>query len=101
MACYLYWLINFKIFENTALGHVTEVPIDIARDRRKTLKKKERKTKNEKDSNNSNKYFITFTFLYWKIYNFWKTYLAYLENLSLYCYICITVYSRGKLLEMQ
>ena len=48
MACYLYWLINFKIFENTALGHVTEVPIDIARDRRKTLKKKERKRKMRK-----------------------------------------------------
>ena len=42
MACYIYWLINFKIFENTALGHVTEVPIDIARDRRKTLKKKKK-----------------------------------------------------------
>ena len=37
----------------------------IARDRSKTFKKRERKTKNEKKSNKS---FFTFTFLYRKIY---------------------------------
>ena len=47
------------------------------------IEKRERKTKNEKKTINNN-IFFTFTFLY-----------------SLYCYICLTVFSRGRLLEMQ
>ena len=46
----------------------TQKLFDIARDRRKTLKKRDRKTKNEKKSNNNNKYFFTYTFLCRKIY---------------------------------
>ena len=37
----------------------TKKLLDIARDR-KTLKKRERKVKNEKKSNNNNKHFLTF-----------------------------------------
>ena len=62
--------------------------VDIARDRSKTLKIE--KKKNEKWENVKQQLF-TFTFLYRKIYILLKTYL---EKLSLYCYICITVFSK-------
>ena len=72
--------------------------LNIAKDSRKALRKENKKQKIRKKSNNNKKYFFTFTFLYRKIY-------ILLENifgkLSLYCYICITVISRGRLLEMQ
>ena len=45
--------------------------LDKARDRRKILKKeREWKTKNEKKSNNNDKYFFTFPFLHRKCYIF-------------------------------
>ena len=47
----------------------------------KTLKKRERKTKNAKKSNKDNKYSFIFTFLYS------KTYIMNLGKLSLYFHI--------------
>ena len=66
--------------------------LDVARDRRKILKKE--KEKNEKKSNN-NKYFFTFAFLYGKTYEnrFGKAKFILLH-------ICIGVLSHGRLLEM-
>ena len=52
--------------------------------------------KTEKKSNNNNKYFFTFTFSYKKFIFCSK---KYLEKLRLYCYICITVFPRARLME--
>ena len=46
----------------------TKKLLDIARDRRKTLKKENEKQKKWKKSNSNKKYFFTPTFLYGKIY---------------------------------
>ena len=64
---------------------------------RKNTEKRETKPKNEKKPNNKNKYFFTFFY----IENFIFCEETYLEKLSLYCYICITNFSRGRSLEMQ
>ena len=48
--------------------------LDIARNKRKILKKREWKMKNEKESNNNNKYLFTFTFLF-------RTTFILLENM--------------------
>ena len=57
--------------------------------------------KNEKKSNNNNKYFLYFTYMYKKSKLRLKAYLAYLKKLSSYCYICITAFLYGRLLEMR
>ena len=63
--------------------------LDTAREK-KNIEKRERKAKNVKKSNSSNNiFFFTFTFLCGKIYIWWKTYL---EKVSAYCYISITVF---------
>ena len=61
---------------------------DIARDRRNTTEKRERKTKNGKKSNYSKKFFFTFTFSYKKKQYFVRKHIWK----NLYCYICITVF---------
>ena len=58
--------------------------VDIARDRGKTLKKRERKTRNEKQSNNGNKFFfLLLLFLRMNLYFvkniFGKTYFLLLH----------------------
>ena len=59
----------------------------IARDRKKNVEKRERKTKNQKKPNNNNIFLLLLFYLERFIYCS-KTYL---EKLNLYCYICITV----------
>ena len=39
-----------------------DASLDIARDRKKNIEKRERKTKNEKTTNSNNKYFFTLIF---------------------------------------
>ena len=72
----------------------TEVLFDITREKQ-NIEKREIKTENKK---NSKKNDFTFRFLHRKIY-------ILLENIfgkrSLYCYICITVFSCGRLIAMQ
>ena len=70
---------------------------DIARGRRKTLKKRKEKQRMAKNQTIATNIFFTFTFLYRKIY-------ILLENIlgkSLCFYIYITVFSDRSLLEMQ
>ena len=67
-------------------------------ERRKTLKKEKEKRKMWKSQTAATIFFFTFTFLCGKIYIWWKTYL---EKVSVYCYISITVFWPGRLLEMQ
>ena len=71
--------------------------LDIARDRRKTLKKEKEKRKMWKSQTAAIIFFFTFTFLCGKMYVWWK---IYLEKVSVYCYISITVFRPGRLLEM-
>ena len=75
--------------------------LNIARDRWKALKKEKEKRKLGKLSNKINKYIITFTFSYRKNYILLENIFAYLKKIILYYYICITIFSRGRLLEMQ
>ena len=64
------------------------------------MKNIEKRKKNEycEKSNKINKYIFTFTFSCGKKY-------ILLENIfekkNFFCYICITIFSRGRLLEMQ
>ena len=67
---------------------------DIARDRRKILEKEIEKRKIKSKNN----IFLLLLFYMEKfIYSVRK---LYLEKLCLYCYICVTVFSRGPLLEI-
>ena len=66
---------------------------------KKNNEKRERKKKNQKNSNNSHKYFFTFTFLYGKVYILLENIFGKMFNL--FCYICITVFWRGRLLEIE
>ena len=64
---------------------------DLARDRRKTLKREKKWKIRKSQIAIINIYYIyTFTFLYRKIYLLSEK--LSLEKLSLYCYICITVF---------
>ena len=69
--------------------------VDIARDRSETLKKEEEKRKMRKSQTAA---FLLLLFYIGKLIFCWKTYL---KKPSLYSYIGIAVFSRGRLLEMQ
>ena len=73
----------------------TKKLLELARDRRKTLKKEKEKRKMRKSQTTK----ISFLLFYIKKFIFCLK--TYLEKLSLYCYICNTVFSRSRLLEMQ
>ena len=84
--------------KKSKMMQATKELLDTARDRRKTLKKEKEKRKMWKSQTAATIFFFTFTFLCGKIYIWWKTYL---EKVSVYCYISITVFWPGRLLEMQ
>ena len=63
--------------------------VDIAKERSKTLKKEKEKQKTTKSLTTA---FLLLLFLYREI-------CILLEKISLYCYICITVFSSERLLE--
>ena len=69
--------------------------VGIARERSKTLKKEKEKQKMRKSQT------TVFLLLLFYLGKFIFCETTYLEKLKLYCYICITVFSRGRLLEMQ
>ena len=73
----------------------TKKLLELARDRRKTLKKEKEKRKMRKSQTTK----ISFLLFYIKKFIFCLK--TYLEKLILYCYICNTVFSRCRLLEMQ
>ena len=69
--------------------------LDIARDRRETLtKEKEKRNVRKRQTTTTTN---TFLLLYRKIYILLE---GHLKKFSFYCYICITVFSRLRLLEM-
>ena len=65
------------------------------RDKRKTLKKEKEKRKMRKSQTITKNIFLLLLFYIEKYMFYEKTYFA---KLSLYCYICITVFSHDKLL---
>ena len=85
-----------KIFSKRCKLTKNSLTVGIARDRSKTLKKRERNIKNVKKSNNR---FFTFSFLYRKIYVLLEN--IYLENLVCIVRFASPFFSRSRLLGMQ
>ena len=72
--------------------------LDIARDKRKILKKEKAKQKLRKSQITTVNIFIVSFFYIEKLIFCQKTYLG---KLNVYCFICITVVSRSSSLKMQ